>query len=384
MVFKLAFQKLKKKLNSYFTDSTLDEFDVWLFSIPNNIGINDKLVYGSNDTKKEFSLMEHISTTSKFIAYENTHGRLDSVKLINKLENNIKKISQIRGIPTIAYLTAINKKVSSELINISDDDIKQFVNLINDIPNEIQEINIVLHSRGGYMISARQIAEIIRDRFKRVTYIIPYMAHSAASMICMTADEIIMTPESSMSPFDVQILSPVSNDYYPATKLVKIAKDARKRCSFFKLFTQKNLCDDWEHKKIERVIFECNASISITKNYTLYWLMKYFFKSFKNTSYSMSNYIVIPIWKRFSKNGRAANKIVRFFTNLNIHIVHNNPIMYHEIKDIGLNISCADEELLSILRETYILADDLFLKSNIVKLYINDNKHLYIVETANS
>ena len=53
MVFKLAFQKLKKKLNSYFTDSTLDEFDVWLFSNPNNIGINDKLIYGSLDTLKD-------------------------------------------------------------------------------------------------------------------------------------------------------------------------------------------------------------------------------------------------------------------------------------------------------------------------------------------
>ena len=58
MVFKLAFQKLKKKLNSYFTDSTLDEFDVWLFSNPNNIGINDKLVYGSLDTSKDVQDIE--------------------------------------------------------------------------------------------------------------------------------------------------------------------------------------------------------------------------------------------------------------------------------------------------------------------------------------
>ncbi|WP_294928579.1 hypothetical protein, partial [Sulfurimonas sp.] len=350
---------------------------IYMYSNPDNIGIYNNIKCGVSSSKRMLGIMEHLSTTGKFISFEKSYGELQNDDLLNFLQNNMKKVSTLRARPVLAYLSAVNKNVSSNLINISNEDIKHFVNLINDVPENIQEIDIILHSRGGYMIVARQLVEIIRKRFKKVTYIIPYIAHSAAAMMTMSGDEIIMTPESSMSPFDVQMPSPASNEYYPAAELKKIANEARHAHNPFNPFISKALYKDWDSRTIRKIIFDCSISISMTKNYTIYWLMKYMFNNFKAVNYKFSYYLVLPWWIRLTKNGRTAHKIASFFTNPKIHIAHNNPVMFNDISDIGLNIQCADSELLSILRETYILTDELFDRSIFTKLYINDKQHVY-------
>jgi len=349
----------------------------YMYSNPSNYGIHNNK-YSSTNLKKVIKTMEHIHTTGKLIAIKDSDGKIEFNYLLAMLQNNMKKIVALRKRPVIAYLAAVNKNVSSNLVEISNEDIKNFVNLINDVPDDIIEIDIILHSRGGYMIYARQIVEIIRKRFRKVTYIIPYIAHSAAAMMTMSGDEIIMTPESSMSPFDVQMKSPSSGEYYPAVELKKFAKEAKQALNPFNPFVSKALYEDWNKDSIKRTIFDSNNSIVMTKNHALYWLMKYMFKVKSTTSYKLNYFLVLPWWSRLTNKGRKASKIVSFFTNSKIHIVHNNPVMFNDISDIGLNIKCADGELLTLLRETYILVDELFDESDLTKIYINDIQHVYV------
>ncbi len=92
----------------------------------------------------------------------------------------------------------------------------------------------------------------------------------------------------------------------------------------------------------------------------------------------------MPLWKRFTSNGRKANNIVKLFVNTGIKLSHNTLIMYNNLKDTGLNISKANNQLLSLMRETYQLADVLFQSSTIKKIYINSNKSFFSFITTKS
>jgi len=90
----------------------------------------------------------------------------------------------------------------------------------------------------------------------------------------------------------------------------------------------------------------------------------------------------MPFWKRFTSNGRKANRIIKLFINTGTTLSHSTPIMYHDLKDTGLNVSKADDELLKLLRETYQLSDVLFQNSTIKKLYTSSDKSFFNFSTS--
>ena len=368
----------EKLLEKYTKDDL--EYNFRMYCDPSPLMFYNKRVCITSKYSKENILMENISCTSKLLHYEEKYDEEDfEFHLLSMLESNIKKISSLTGKPTIAYLTGVNKNISSSLVEISNEDIVQFSNLIEDIPLEVKEVNIVLHSRGGYMKIAKQLVELIRHRFEQVTYIIPQIAHSAATMMCMSADEIIMTPESSLSPFDVQIQSPTTGNYYSANDLLKIANQASKSFSPLYSFIPKSDYSDWSIKMIDDTRFSCKKSIALTRKYSSSWLMKYLFKFHSKMNHRFSKYFIYPWWVFFTQEWRTTNRIVSYFTDSNFHIIHDNPIMFNDIKDIGLNVKCAELELLSALRETYTLTNRLLDNNPLNKLYINDNKSLYLI-----
>ena len=46
---------------------------------------------------------------------------------------------------------------------------------------------------------------LLRERFKSVSVLVPYMAFSAATIFSLGADEIVMHPHASLGPIDPQI-----------------------------------------------------------------------------------------------------------------------------------------------------------------------------------
>jgi hypothetical protein len=361
-----------------FTDMNPSCYEELIFSYHFN---DVKIDYNSNavfSSKRNYMKDENISTTDRWLTYEEVNGVQSAESILQLIENNQSKLSKHRGHPVIAYLTAINSNALASRININNDDIKEFMSLVEDIPNNIQEIDVILHSNGGYMSSAHRIIELLRNRFEKVNFLIPFAAYSAASMMCMAADEIIMTPESSLSPFDVQILAPDTQDeYLPARIMIKCSKEAKKALNPLWIFTPRDMYKDWNLKMVEKTILLCDISIKESKAYPLYWLMKYMFKSYTPSNIYFAEVFFMPFWKRFTLNGRKANRIVNTFINLGIRLSQNTPIMYNDIKNMGLKVSCADGELLSLMRETYQLADRLFHKSTVEKLYTGADKSFY-------
>jgi ClpP class serine protease len=79
-----------------------------------------------------------------------------------------------------------------------------------------QPIDLILHTPGGLVLAAEQIAHALVDRPGKVTVIVPHYAMSGGTLIALTADELLMDPNAVLGPVDPQIGD------MPAASIVKL------------------------------------------------------------------------------------------------------------------------------------------------------------------
>ncbi len=115
-------------------------------------------------------------------------------------------IEKYRKRPLIVYATSTRGNVSAQ---IAGDAVREFIDQIDLIPQEIKEVDILLHSTGGDGLTAWKLMSVLRERFSYVAVLVPFMAFSAATIFALGADEIVMHPHSSLGPIDPQITVPL-------------------------------------------------------------------------------------------------------------------------------------------------------------------------------
>lgn len=112
-----------------------------------------------------------------------------------------KKIEDYRKRPLIVYATSTRGGV---IAHIASDAVRQLINQVDRIDGG-NSVDLLIHSSGGDALAAWKIMSILRERFKIVNVLVPYMAFSAATLLSLGANEIVMHPHSSLGPIDPQI-----------------------------------------------------------------------------------------------------------------------------------------------------------------------------------
>jgi ClpP class serine protease len=79
-------------------------------------------------------------------------------------------------------------------------------------------IDLVLHTPGGLLLAALQIARAVRSRKGKVTVFVPHYAMSGGTLIALAADEIVMAPHAVLGPVDPQL------GQYAAASLIKVVQ----------------------------------------------------------------------------------------------------------------------------------------------------------------
>jgi ClpP class serine protease len=79
-------------------------------------------------------------------------------------------------------------------------------------------IDVILHTPGGLVLAAEQIARALRDHQGRVTVFVPHYAMSGGTLIALAADEIVMDPHAVLGPVDPQL------GQYPASSILGVAE----------------------------------------------------------------------------------------------------------------------------------------------------------------
>jgi ClpP class serine protease len=79
-------------------------------------------------------------------------------------------------------------------------------------------IDLILHTPGGLVLAAEQIARALLDHKGKVTVFVPHYAMSGGTLIAMAADEIVMDPNAVLGPVDPQIGG------MPAASIVRVTE----------------------------------------------------------------------------------------------------------------------------------------------------------------
>ena len=87
-------------------------------------------------------------------------------------------------------------------INIEDSE--AVLRAIRLTPDE-QPIDLILHTPGGLVLAAEQIAKALVEHKGRVTVFVPHYAMSGGTLIALAADEIVMDRNAVLGPVDPQI-----------------------------------------------------------------------------------------------------------------------------------------------------------------------------------
>ncbi|MBE3580607.1 MAG: ATP-dependent Clp protease proteolytic subunit [Thermoanaerobacteraceae bacterium] len=90
----------------------------------------------------------------------------------------------------------------SRYINIEDSE--QLLRAIRLTPDDMP-IDLVLHTPGGLVLAAEQIAHAILKHQGKVTVFVPHYAMSGGTLIALAADEIVMDENAVLGPVDPQL-----------------------------------------------------------------------------------------------------------------------------------------------------------------------------------
>ena len=80
---------------------------------------------------------------------------------------------------------------------------------------ESTPIDLIVHTPGGLLLAAEQIAYALKQHPAKVTVVVPHYAMSGGTMIALAADEILMDRYAVLGPVDPQI------GQYPAASILK-------------------------------------------------------------------------------------------------------------------------------------------------------------------
>lgn len=132
-----------------------------------------------------------------------------------KLLNDIQKQRGSRVISLIHRQEAVSFFGIPVSKHINIEDSEQILRAIRLTPDHIP-IDLILHTPGGLVLAAEQIAHAIQRHPAKVTVLIPHYAMSGGTLLALAADEILMDENAVLGPVDPQLGS------YPAASILKI------------------------------------------------------------------------------------------------------------------------------------------------------------------
>src|SRR6478752_6143724 len=111
--------------------------------------------------------------------------------------------------------------------HIDLEDAQTIIAAIKDTPDDMP-IDLVVHTPGGLVLAAMQIARAVEAHRAKVTVYVPVYAMSGGTLIALAADEIVLGEFSVLGPIDPQILG------LPAASIVR-ARDSKPIADVFDL-----------------------------------------------------------------------------------------------------------------------------------------------------
>jgi hypothetical protein len=195
---------------------------------------------------------------------------LDGIRL-----KYIQRLHKQTGRAVIVYasgwLHSTGRQEFDHLVNGKD------VHAIMEACHEVPErsLDLIVHSPGGLPSSAEQLVRYLRTRFDNIRAIIPLQAKSAATMIALGCDEILLGAHSELGPIDPQIPMPVPEGqrFSPALAILRDFERAKREIG-----QNVNTLPAWTpilHAYAGGLLEFCDQQIKLSQELVSSWMEQY-------------------------------------------------------------------------------------------------------------
>lgn len=288
------------------------------------------------------SSLPRIKTSQDWNNFIAANPQLDGNLLLAMRNQCYADIEAIRKRPLIVYATKFLDALPNTPNFIDISDVDGFTDLVQST-NGSEEIDVLLHSPGGRPDATERIVHILRNKFKKVHFLIPHSAYSAATMLALSGDSITLHPSATLGPIDPQI------NGTPARSIKR------------------------GFEKVKEIIKQegpeaLPAYIPLIEKYSLD-LLELCEDSEKLSKDLVSEWIRIFMLKETEVYENQIDDAVDFFSDYDKHLLHSRPLIISKLNKFKLNIEQADNDLSQLLWESYIHLNGFFGLSAFVKLY---------------
>lgn len=265
----------------------------------------------------------------------------------------IREIEEITKRKLIVYAADFNKSHPAVPNSINQLDLTAFSDLIEKIDGD--SIDILIHSPGGSAEATEQLVSMLRENYKDIRFIIPRMAKSAATMLALSGNKILMDDRSELGPTDPQVVIPVPGGimFVPAKSILNgfnKAKSIIESEGTDSLPAYLPMLNKYDLHLLEI----CETSLKLAEELVREWLKKYMFEGKKEKE-------------------ELAKKISVHFLEHDDHKSHARPITISKAKEWKLDVEDMREnkDLRDRVWKLYCAIELFFDRSAAVKLYEN-------------
>ncbi|MDR3599237.1 MAG: hypothetical protein P4L49_01925 [Desulfosporosinus sp.] len=143
-------------------------------------------------------------------------------------KNLLNELEQIRDSKIICYIGADRQSISTR---IAPDIIPVFYKHLVSL-GPIKKLDLFLFTKGGDVLTALRLVDLIYEFTDQFSILIPYKAYSAGTLIALGASEIVMNKSGELSPIDPNVTS-IYNPQDPLNATARLPVSVEDIYSFF-------------------------------------------------------------------------------------------------------------------------------------------------------
>ena len=234
--------------------------------------------------------------------------------------------------PLIIYASACTVtagKVGPELLQIDTSDKLGFHSMLEDLSGP--KLDILIHSPGGFAEATETIVEEIRRKFGFVRFIVPSFAKSAATMMAMSGDEILIDEDAELGPIDPQMFT--RNGVVPGDAIKQqfdkagqeILNDPRRGQVWFPILQMLG----------PGLLSQCENASKLAKNLVNDWLEKYMFRALPDAADKAKDVAdYLSSHATFMSHGRRVKLQQLLEHNVNAHNLRDDANLYRAVWEL--------------------------------------------------
>lgn len=239
-------------------------------------------------------------------------------------------------------------------VAITPEDVRGLAEVVRGLEGDA--VDLILHSPGGSPEAAESIVAVLRSQFNTVRVLVPVMAKSAATMIALAANEILMPISAELGPIDPQFLLSDGRGGQRMTPAQAIIDDVQRAQQA--VTSQQGDAPVWLMQvqgQPPGLYQQALNAVQLSKQLVKGWLEKYMFTGDQSAA-------------------TKAQAIVDYLGDHNRFLSHARRVDIKTLADLGAkiyNITDVDRQLWQLLEELWYTVEHTFQGSPVFKMWEN-------------